>query len=235
MLVSDGLMRSCRGATRTPSNGLTDVIRRRALVEFVEGNVAADSKSLGTAIDEIIAALEPLSDSARVTAIGAACDHLAIPYSNAADSRRAATAAATMDELPAAAASLPRGATDVRSLKEEKNPANAVEMAALLAYYLQRLAPASERKPQISAADVYKYFVQANFPLPKRSDQLLVNAKAAGYFDSATRGTYRLNPVGHNLIAHSLPRTGATSAKASRAKAKGSKAKKKASARTKTR
>jgi hypothetical protein len=179
--------------------------------------------------------LEPLSDSARVTAIGAACDHLEIPYSTAADFRQAATAANHDGRTSRGCGEFATWCDRCAVLKEEKNPANAVEMAALLAYYLQRLAPSSERKPQISAADINKYFVQANFPLPKRSDQLLVNAKAAGYFDSTTRGTYRLNPVGHNLVAHSLPRTGATSAKASRAKAKGSKARKKASARTKTR
>jgi hypothetical protein len=89
---------------------------------------------------------------------------------------------------------MPPRPTDVRSLKEQKKPGSAVEMSALLAYYLQHLAPASERKPQISAADVEKYFVQADFPLPKRSDQLLVSAKAAGYFDSPTRGAYGLTP-----------------------------------------
>jgi len=190
----------------------------------VEGDVASDSKSLGTAIDEIIAALVGLPEPARLTAIRAACDHLAIPFTAAGGFSIVDTPAGTPGEITAATPTGPSGVTDVRSLKEQKKPATAMEMAALLAYYLQHLAPASERKPDISAADVDKYFVQADFPLPKRSDQLLVNAKAAGYFDSTTRGAYRLNPVGHNLVAHSLPRTAGSSVKAARATSRGSKA-----------
>jgi hypothetical protein len=34
----------------------------------------------------------------------------------------------------------------------------------------------------------------------------LVNAKNAGYLDRIASGQYRLNPVGHNLVTHKLPR-----------------------------
>jgi hypothetical protein len=142
----------------------------------VEGDVASDSKSLGTAIDEIIAALVGLPEPARLTAIRAACDHLAIPFTAAGGFSIVDTPAGTPGEITAATPTGPSGVTDVRSLKEQKKPATAMETAALLAYYLQHLAPASERKPDISAADVDKYFVQADFPLPKRSGQLLVNS-----------------------------------------------------------
>jgi hypothetical protein len=192
----------------------------------LEDDVASDSKSLGTAIDEIVAALEGLPEPARLTAIRAACDHLAIPNTMAGGSSIGDTTIGALGDVVPATPSMPPRPTDVRSLKEQKKPGSAVEMAALLAYYLQHLAPASERKPQISAADVEKYFLQADFPLPKRSDQLLVNAKAAGYFDSPTRGAYRLNPVGHNLVAHSLPRTVGAPGKAARTRSKGSKARK---------
>jgi hypothetical protein len=33
-----------------------------------------------------------------------------------------------------------------------------------------------------------------------------VNAKNAGYFESAGGGRYKLNTVGYNLVAHNLPR-----------------------------
>jgi hypothetical protein len=55
--------------------------------------------------------------------------------------------------------------------------------------------------------DMIKYFKQAGFTLPKKPQFLLVNAKNAGYFDSAGTGKYRLNPVGYNLVAHNLPRS----------------------------
>jgi hypothetical protein len=40
----------------------------------------------------------------------------------------------------------------------------------------------------------------------------LVHTKNAGYIDPAGRGLYRINPVGHNLIAHALPRQGESDA-----------------------
>tara|TARA_R110002072_G_scaffold57508_1_gene147812 strand:- start:857 stop:1105 length:249 start_codon:yes stop_codon:yes gene_type:complete len=80
-------------------------------------------------------------------------------------------------------------------------------MACIVAYYLDSLAGADEKSPTISAKDLQKYFKQAGHKLPKRIDQLLVDAKAAGYFDSVGRAQYKLNPVGHNLVVHTLPRT----------------------------
>jgi hypothetical protein len=80
-------------------------------------------------------------------------------------------------------------------------------MACVVAYYLGTLTPAAERKEEVSSNDLEKYFKQANYPLPKRIVQLLVNARASGYFDSAGHGKYKLNPVGHNLVVHSLPKT----------------------------
>lgn len=79
-------------------------------------------------------------------------------------------------------------------------------MACIVAYYLQNIVPAEERKESIAAEDVDKYFRQASYPLPKAKRQLLINAKSSGYFDSAGRGAYKLNAVGYNLVAHSLPR-----------------------------
>jgi hypothetical protein len=39
--------------------------------------------------------------------------------------------------------------------------------------------------------------------------QVLPDAKAAGYFDSVDRGKYKLTRVGYNLVTHSLPKVGA--------------------------
>jgi hypothetical protein len=80
-------------------------------------------------------------------------------------------------------------------------------MVAVLAYYLAHLAPAHERRDHIVPDDIKKYFPQANFELPTGSPGVtLVNAKNAGYLDGTGAGKYRLNPVGHNLVTHKLPR-----------------------------
>jgi hypothetical protein len=94
---------------------------------------------------------------------------------------------------------------DIRTLKAEKQPRSANEMAAVIAYYLAELASNEERKDTISKSDLEKYFKQAGYPLPKEIGYTLGNAAKAGYFDREGGGRFKLNPVGHNLVAHSLP------------------------------
>jgi hypothetical protein len=149
-----------------------------------------EAKSLGAAIDEIIAALSSIPESSRSTAIRAACEHLGQDF---IATTGLANANPPVSNLPSNESAAETGrtrsttVTDIRSLKEQKNPANATEMAAVLAYYLQHLAPESERRSQITAADVNKYFIQAGFPLQKRSDQMLVNSRAAGLLRFANK------------------------------------------------
>lgn len=173
--------------------------------------VTENRKTLGQAIDEITRALEPLDESTRVTAIRAVCDHLKInlnpPSGPVASLPRHGTSAAENESAP----SPPTGTvTDIRTLKDQKKPSSANEMAALVAYYLAELAPLAERTSEVTKEHMEKYFKQAGFPLPKAIRQLLPNAKNAGYFDGAGEGKFRLNPVGYNLVAHNLPRSGAT-------------------------
>lgn len=161
-------------------------------------------KSLGQAIDEVVQAIEALDESSRLTAVKAACEHLNIPLglpATHAPTPPGQTPPPTPESPPAPAI------IDIRSLKESKSPRNAVEMACVVAYYLENHAPENERRSEMLRTDVEKYFKQADFPLPRVPGQVLLDAKAAGYFDSAVRGKYKLNPVGHNLVAHTLPRT----------------------------
>lgn len=95
---------------------------------------------------------------------------------------------------------------DIRSLRDQKQPSSDNEMAAIVAYYLSELAPEKNRKNTIGPRDIKTYFIQAGHPLPQRADVTLPNAKGAGYFESVGYGKYQLNPVGHNLVVHGLPR-----------------------------
>jgi hypothetical protein len=108
--------------------------------------------------------------------------------------------------------------SSIRDLKEEKQPESSNQMAALVAYYLSEVADDSERKEGINAGDLERYFKQAGFKLPKSLPQTLPNATAAGYFDPAGNGLYKLNAVGYNLVAHGLPRSQGAPAKRSRKK-----------------
>lgn len=96
---------------------------------------------------------------------------------------------------------------DVRGLKEQKTPESANEMAAVVAYYLAEVVNPTEQKKTIDISDIEKYFKQAQYPLPSNVQMTLVNAKNAGYFDAVGGGQYKLNPVGYNLVVHTLPRS----------------------------
>lgn len=174
----------------------------------------ADSKEAAadpevSAIRAVLSALEPLNADARERVIGFVFHRLGVswpgaPLSSPHDRPRA--------ELPTPISSASRGIelrpADIRSLREQKNPHSAIEMTALVAYYLENLAPPGERKTEFSRTDLVRYFKHAAFPLPKSPDMTLVHTRNAGYIDAAGRGLYRLNPVGHNLVAHALPREG---------------------------
>ena len=95
---------------------------------------------------------------------------------------------------------------DIRTLTAEKQPRSANEMVALIAYYLSELAPEGDRSPTVNVGLIRKYFKMAAFPMPRAPQNALTNAAAAGYLENVSRGEYRLNPVGYNLIVHGLPR-----------------------------
>ena len=79
-------------------------------------------------------------------------------------------------------------------------------MAAVVAYYLANVAAPGERKERVTQKDIETHFKIAHFPLPQHPRVTLPNAKNAGYFDLVGYGEYKLNAVGHNLVAHSMPR-----------------------------
>jgi hypothetical protein len=98
---------------------------------------------------------------------------------------------------------------DIRSLKNQKQPANVIQMACVAAFYLQEHAPEEEKTREVTGADLERLFKQAGFKLPSRMQQVLPDAKAAGYFESIDRGKYKLTRVGYNLVTHSLPKAAA--------------------------
>lgn len=170
--------------------------------------------SLGAAIDQIITALETLDTNSRETVLSAVCSHLKITLKSTnatgADgegNRGPNEQIGEREEKPATPVTKQKQAhqVDIRAFKDEKKPNSATQMACVVAYYLQELAPEEERMDSISKGDLEKYFKQAKYPLPETIQQLLPNSKRSGYFDTAGRGSYKLNAVGYNLVAHNLP------------------------------
>jgi len=162
--------------------------------------------TLGSAIDRILEALAPLDEMSRRTAIRAVCEQLGIDLHGIPQQVPPSTSVGEPPRAARHAHAHPTAPADIRSFAQTKAPATAMEQAALVAFYLSEVAPETERKDSIDKEDIKRYFKQAGFPLPKRPEQTLVNARHAVYLDPIGEGKYRLNPVGYNLIAHTLPR-----------------------------
>ena len=124
-------------------------------------------KTLGSAIDDIVAALEALDEPSRTTAIRAACEHLGMtgPVAVSAAPSPGSVPSPLMDTGPAALPVVAEAIIDIRTFKERKQPTSAAEMACVVAYYLGTLASPSESKQEISSNDLEKYFKQAGYRL----------------------------------------------------------------------
>lgn len=166
--------------------------------------------TLGQAIDQMLNALIPLDEAARRTALTAVCMQLSISDSalipiSPSSQAEASTSAAYISPSVSSSSNPPRHKVDIRALKEEKRPNSARQMACIVAFYLQELAPEGERKDSVNSQDLERFFKQAGYKLPTKMAQVLIDVKGAGHMDSAGRGEYKLNAVGYNLVAHKLP------------------------------
>ena len=172
-----------------------------------------DIESELQAVKAITSQLNPLDNDARGRVLDYVFKYLGFPSGASLHTTKQESGATP--SIPKRANSLTASeslrVSDIRALKEEKSPRSANEMAAIVAFYLSELVPLEERASSIGVADIQKYFKQAGYPLPKKPSNTLSNAASAGYFDSVGHNQYRLNPVGHNLVAHNLPATTGTS------------------------
>ncbi len=160
------------------------------------------------AMSSIINSLTPLDDQARQRVFEYVNKRFSMPAQAVPFSTQPNTTEAQLSLNATGTALIPmeqsRG-VDIRSLKEDKQPNSANQMAAIVAYYLSELS--SQKKDSITVADIQMYFKQAGFPLPKKPSDTLVNAKNAGYLEPGSeQATYKLSPVGYNLVAYGLPK-----------------------------
>lgn len=170
-----------------------------------------DSSDDVKAISTLMSVLRPLDPDARVHVLDFVLKRLGITlYStHGAGVVQSGQIADTAEPGIAARAELsvphvPR--TDIRSFADDKRPKTVNEKVAIIAYYISHLAPESERRDYIVSEDIKTYFIQAGFQLPTApSSMTLVHAKNAGYLSAHERGSYKLNAVGYNLVAHKLP------------------------------
>jgi hypothetical protein len=161
------------------------------------------------AITTLMAVLRPLEPQARIDILDFVFKRLGISFP-AAEQVAQAVPSPLVPPPPAGLPLTPvapaLSIVDIRGFADGKSPKTVSEKVAVVAYYLAHLAPPAERRDQIGADDIQPYFIQAGFALPTSPGSMtLTNAKNAGYLNALERGQYRLNAVGHNLVAHKLP------------------------------
>jgi hypothetical protein len=97
------------------------------------------------------------------------------------------------------------GRMDIKSFVDSKKPKSDVQFAAVVAYYYRFEAPVETRKDPIDAEvfqEAARLAGRRRLPKPLVT---LNNAKMLGYLDSSERGKFRINSVGENLVAMTLP------------------------------
>lgn len=159
------------------------------------------------AIRAVLNALEPLDAAARESVLDYIFKRLSIQQL-APSTAQSPQPTPRAPIAPPVVPPPPPMQVHIRDFKEEKQPRTAIEMAALVAYYLENLAAEDAHKDSVGTDDLDTYFKIAGFKLPAQQRFTLVNARNAGYFDSVGNGQYKLNAVGHNLVVHSMPRKG---------------------------
>jgi hypothetical protein len=161
------------------------------------------------AIKTVLTTLSPLTAEVRQAVLEYVLKRLDLPLGRTLGSL-SSPGSALIERIDAsleASSVQPEKVIHLKELKEQKKPKSAIEMAVLVAYYLSHLVAPGDRKISISTKDIETYFKIGGYKLPTAPAFTLPNAKNAGYLDSVGHGEYKLNPVGYNLIVHSLPRT----------------------------
>jgi hypothetical protein len=160
------------------------------------------------AIRTLMSALKPLDQDARVHVLDFVLKRFGISLTAgpAPPSDRTDTPNLTPASHNLTTQVLPVSGADIRTFAAEKSPKTISHRVAVIGYYLAHLAPTTERRDYLVADDIKPYFIQAGFELPTApANVTLANAKNAGYLNALDRGRFKLNAVGHNLVAHKLP------------------------------
>ena len=157
------------------------------------------------AIGVLLKALEPLESKARQSVLDYVIRRLDIPLPSTQGGALPPKTSLPPGEPPLT----PREPTDqvhIKDLVSDKKPRSAIEMATLIAYYLSHKAPQKDRTQTVNTKNIETYFKIGGFKLPTKPQFTLANAKKAGYLDSVGDGNFKLNPVGYNLVVHSMPK-----------------------------
>jgi hypothetical protein len=94
---------------------------------------------------------------------------------------------------------------DIKSFFLEKQPKSDNQFVAVVAYFYRFLAPETERKDSITSADLQNAARLCRGAGLRQPSNAMNMAVCQGYLDRAGRGAYKINAVGENLVAMTLP------------------------------
>lgn len=94
---------------------------------------------------------------------------------------------------------------DIRTFVLEKRPKSDIQYAAVVAYYFRFEAPPDQRRDTIGAGVLEESARQVGRKRFSRARKVLADAMSRGYLDREDLGEYRINTVGENLVAMTLP------------------------------
>jgi hypothetical protein len=101
--------------------------------------------------------------------------------------------------------STPAQRTDIKTFTAAKAPKSDQQFAAVVAYFYQFEAPEGQKQDSIDAATMKDAARLARRKQVSDWSVTLDNARRTGYLDKAGRGKFKLNAVGENLVAITLP------------------------------
>jgi hypothetical protein len=94
---------------------------------------------------------------------------------------------------------------DLKSFVNQKNPTTDMQFAVTVAYYYKFEAPENERKDSINSETLQDAARLSSRTRLKNPGQTLINASFHGMLDKSEKGSYKINTVGENLVAMTLP------------------------------
>ena len=162
------------------------------------------------AAKSIVETLKGLDKPSQALAMRFACETLGL---QSAVLTQTPVAPVTAASPPASQPDI-RGAThstDIKQFTAAKAPKSDQQFTAVVAYFYRFEAPEAVRKDAIDANTLKEAARLAGRRQARNWVFTLNNAKNSGYLDAAGSGQYKINSVGENLVAMTLPGNGSQS------------------------
>ena len=149
----------------------------------------------------IVETLKDVDKQLQAQAIRFACESLGV---DSPVQGRPMAGSSSMPAPPSPSAN-PTHSTDIKQFTAAKAPKSDQQFAAVVAYFYRFEASEPERRETIDAKALEDAARKAQRKRPSNARMTLTNAKNAGYLDLVGRGDYKINSVGENLVAMTLP------------------------------